>query len=109
MVNIDLIKKHLNIDTEFDDDNEYLLFLDSVAVATIERHIDKSYNQLAAENGGAIPFPILQAELLYIGNLYNSRESITFGSADEIPFTYDYLLALYKDYSKKENDGGVFA
>ena len=101
------IKKHLNIDDSFTGDDDYIEFLDTVAIGTIEKHIDISYNELLTKYG-EIPTPILQAELLYIGNLYNSREAVTFGSANEIPFTYDYLLALYKDYSKKEEVGGIF-
>ena len=102
------IKKHLNIDSGFTADDDYLLFLDQVAQGTIEAHIDLTYDELT-QKYGEVPLPILQAELLYVGNLYNSRESITFATANEIPFTYDYLLALFKDYSKKEEAGGVFA
>jgi len=46
--------------------------------------------------------------LLFIGNMYLSRESVTFGNAVEIPLSYNYLLDLYKDYSKKEDVGGIF-
>ena len=34
------IKKHLNIDTDYIDDDEYLLFLYDVAVDAIQKHID---------------------------------------------------------------------
>lgn len=106
MLNLELIKKHLNIDNGFTEDDDYLLMLKDVALKTIERHIDHDLNSLLED--GELPTPILQAALLYIGNMYQSRESVAFTSAVEIPFAYDYLLSLYKDYSKRETNGGTF-
>lgn len=106
MLNLELIKKHLNIDDGFTEDDDYLLMLKDVALKTIERHIDHDLNSLLED--GELPSPILQAALLYIGNMYQSRESVAFTSAIEIPFAYDYLLSLYKDYSKRETNGGTF-
>lgn len=106
MLDLELIKKHLNIDSEFTEDDDYLLMLKDVAVSVIERHIDHDLSDLSVD--GELPKPIQQAALLYIGNMYASRESIAFTSATEIPFAYDYLLSLYKDYSKREENGGTF-
>lgn len=105
-ISLNLIKKHLNIDTEFTEDDDYLTMLSDVAVSTVQRHIDHNLNDLLVD--GELPTPILQATLLFIGNMYANRESISFASAQEIPFAYDYLLSLYKDYSKKEENGGTF-
>lgn len=105
-LNLDTIKRHLNIDSGFTDDDEYLQMLEGVAFDVIERHIDHQLNDLLVD--GALPKPIQQAALLYIGNLYQSRESIAFTNAIEIPFAYDYILSLYKDYSKREENGGTF-
>lgn len=106
MLDLELIKKHLNIDSEFTEDDDYLDMLKDVATKVIERHIDHDINDLSVD--GDLPLPIQQAALLYIGNMYANRESISFASAQEIPFAYDYLLSLYKDYSKKEENGGTF-
>lgn len=105
-LDLDTIKKHLNIDSGFTDDDEYLEMLEGVAFDVIEKHIDHQLSTLV--NEGSLPKPLLQAALLYIGNLYQSRESIAFTNAIEIPFAYDYLLSLYKDYSKREENGGTF-
>ena len=40
------IKKHLNIDEQFTDDDEYLVGLCEVAQATVETHIDMPLNKL---------------------------------------------------------------
>lgn len=106
-ITLDLIKKHLNIDSNFTDDDNYLMGLKDVAFAVVEKHIDQSLSKIA-DASGELPTPLAQAILLYIGNLYNNRESIAYTGANEIPFAYDYLLSLYKDYSKKEKNGGVF-
>lgn len=78
-----------------------------VAEKVVEAHIDCSLNDLLDGNG-QLPLPIIQAMKLFIGNMYQSRESIAFTTATEIPFAYDYLLSLYKDYSKKNDEGGIF-
>ncbi len=105
-ISLDLIKKHLNIDSEFTEDDDYLSMLSEVAVQTVQRHIDHDLNDMLED--GELPKPILQATLLFIGNMYANRESVAFATANEIPFAYDYLLSLYKDYSKKEENGGTF-
>ena len=96
---LERIKKHLNIDEYFKDDDDYLMFLEDVAEQTVQRHIDSNLNVLADENGGELPSPLIQAMLLYIGNMYSSRESIKFSNVQDVPFSYDYLLSLYKNYN----------
>lgn len=107
-IRIGQVKHHLNIDKEFTEDDEYIMDLVKVAEQIVEKHIDYSLSELAQNNGDELPSPIIQAILLMVGNLYANRESIAYASAQEIPFAYDYLLSLYKDYSKKEDVGGIF-
>lgn len=95
------IKKHLNIDADFTDDDEYLMDLASVAENAVQSHIDNNLSELEDENG-TIPMPIIQAMLLMIGTLYAKRESIVFGSASEVPLSYEYLLGLYRNYNGSE-------
>lgn len=97
-ITVDDLKKHLNIDPEFTDDDNYLLSLIQVSQAVVQRHICSLLVDLLDE-GGNLPFPLRQAILLYCGNLYSSRESIAFGGSPvEVPFSYGYLLDLYKNY-----------
>lgn len=105
-ITLELVKKHLNIDEEFKDDDEYLMMLVDVAIVAVEKHIDHSLSDL--QEDGDLPSPILQAILLFVGDMYQSRESVAFTNAVEIPNGYQYLLSLYKDYSKREVNGGVF-
>jgi len=94
---LDKIKKHLNIDNDFKDDDEYLADLEEVACVAVQKHIDRNLNEL--DRGGNLPAPITQAILLMIGTFYNSRESVAYASAQEVPLSYNYLLDLFKNYN----------
>lgn len=101
-LSLDTVKKHLNIDSDFHDDDEYIIHLILVAEKVVERHIDCEFDTLLDEVG-MIPTPLLQAMLLFIGNMYQSREAVAFTSVTEIPLSFAYLLDLYKNYSDKDN------
>lgn len=106
-VSVDLLKKHLNIDAEFTDDDEYLGILSEVAEKTVQRHVCCVLSEMEDE-GGNIPSPLLQAIMLYAGVLYNSRESVAFGGNPvDIPHTYEYLVNLYKNYSDTTSDSFI--
>lgn len=97
------IKKHLNIDEYYTDDDEYLITLASVAERVVERHIDNNLSNLC-DTDGELEAPLVHAMLLFIGDMYQSRESVSFNSQPmTIPFSYDYLLSLYKNYSNFGN------
>lgn len=95
------VKKQLNIDEDFRDDDEYLVDLINVAEQMVENHIDDKLEEIAKANGNCLPRPLIQAMLLFIGNLYANRESIAFASSSEIPLSYNYILDGFKNYSNK--------
>lgn len=97
LIELDKIKKHLNIDVDFTDDDEYIESLALVAEDLVQKHIDKSFEEIAAESG-TLPMPLLHAILLFIGNLYDNRESVAYSSAVEIPTSLTYILNMYRDY-----------
>ena len=45
--------------------------------------------------------PIIHAMLLMIGNLYANREPVAFGTVVKLPYSYEYLIGLYKHYEIK--------
>lgn len=101
---LERIKRHINIDADFTEDDNYLISLAEVAEATVQRHIDSNLSELCEETGGALPAPLLHAMLLFIGDMYLNRESVAFSNATEIPFSYDYLLSLYKNYNNTKHN-----
>lgn len=102
-ITLERIKQHLNIDNYYTDDDEYLLYLEGVAESVVEKHIDNNLSSLLDGNGD-LPSPLLHAMLLFIGDMYQSRESVAFNSSPvEIPQSFSYLLSLYKNYSNEDN------
>lgn len=97
-VALDKIKKHLNIDTDYLEDDTYLMALSEVAEVVVERHIGYKFTDLAEKNEGSLPAPLEHAMLLFIGTMYANRESVTFGSANELPLAYNYILQLFENY-----------
>ena len=92
------IKKQLNINDDFHNDDEYLVDLGLAAETVVQKHIDTPLKEL--ENGdGEIPSPLLHSMLLLIGTWYASRESVAFASNSVLPHAYDYIIALYKNYN----------
>lgn len=97
-IQLDLAKKHLNIEDDFIEDDEYILSLIEVAESAVRVHINEDFADIAEKNGGVLPPPILQAALLMIGNLYMNREPIGTKS-QALPFNYQYLIDLYRNYN----------
>lgn len=103
-IDVDLLKRHLNIDSEFTEDDDYLELLIDVAEKTVQRNICCVLADME-DGDGQIPSPLRQAILLYCGVLYNSRESVTYGGSPvEVPYTFNYLIGLYKNYSDTTSD-----
>lgn len=105
-VTLGKVKQHLNIEPSFTGDDEYLGFLIEVAERTVEAHICTNLLDLEkSEMDGStmiqvLPKPLEHAILLYIGDLYNSREGNAYGvNVTKVPFSYDYLLSLYMNYA----------
>ena len=97
-IQLDYAKKHLNIEENFTEDDEYILGLIEVAESAVRVHINEDFASIAEKNGGCLPPPILQAALLMIGNMYQNREPI--GTKNQaLPFNYQYLIDLYKNYN----------
>lgn len=95
---LDEIKKHLNIDNWFTDDDSYLEGLAEVAQIAVEKHLGYTFNELEYDYG-IVPKSIIHAMLLMIGNWYNNRESLSALTLKEVPLAYQYLLQQFKNYT----------
>ena len=96
-ITLEQAKKHLNLEPDFVDDDEYITGLIDVAEQAVRVHVNEDIDTLAEKNGGCIPAPILHASLLYIGNMYQNREPL--GTRNQpLPFNYQYLIDLYRNY-----------
>lgn len=97
------IKKHLNIDDEFHDDDEYLGSLALAAEKAVELSIDDKLSKLE-DDEGYIPTPLSQAMLQMVGSWYANRESVAPVSMQKVPHTFDFVIYLYRNYYNKEDN-----
>lgn len=97
-LDLNAVKKHLNIESSYTEDDQYLLMLTDVAEQTVRVHVNEDLETIAEKSGGCIPTPLFQAMLLQIGNLYQNRE-IVGAKTTALPFGYQYLIDLYRNYS----------
>lgn len=100
-IDLDLIKNQLNMDLSYTDEDEYLLMLADVAVKAIENHIDHPIEDFVED--GQLEAPLQHAALLLIGNYYQNRESVTYGTVMQVPHGYEYLLHPYIDFSSSND------
>lgn len=101
-ITLDLAKKHLNVDSDYHEDDGLIMFYLKAAQDTVQHHIDCDLEDLVvvSEDGREdLPPTVTAAILLYTGTLYAQRESISYGSVSNVEFTFDYLLSLYKNYN----------
>lgn len=96
-IDLDTAKKHLNLESGYTDDDNYITGLIDVAESAVRVHVNEDFDTLAENNGGCLPAPILQAMLLMIGNLYQNREMLG-TRPEELPFNYQYLIDLFRNY-----------
>ena len=89
-------KKHLLIDNSFNGDDEYILALIDVAVDAVAINLNVQLDSITV--GGELPPAVKAAILLLVGNLYANREPVAYTSVSKVPYTFDYLISLYKNY-----------
>lgn len=93
-----ILKKHLNIDETWVEDDEYIKALCLAAENAVENHIARPLSEITDEHG-KLPPAVKHAILLLVGHFYANRESVSFATASEIPLAYQYLLQPYKSYA----------
>ena len=90
------VKRHLIIDHNDDD----LLIADLITVAedAVRRDLNLYSLKDIEDCNGMLPASVIQAMLLLIGTLYANRESVSYGQAHPVPHSYEYLIALARNY-----------
>ena len=97
------LKQHLNIEADWTDDDAYLLELISVAEMAVSNYCNGGVQEastIVIDNVTyvALPKAIKQACLFLAANFYLNRQPIAFTSTSELPYTFQFLLAPYKNY-----------
>lgn len=98
-ITLDRAKKHLNLDKDFHDDDEYILSLIVIAEDAVRKRIDvRDLNDIVSRKTGYLPPSLQHAILLLIGNFYANRENTTFANNYELNKGFDFLVGLDKHY-----------
>jgi len=95
-LDLETAKAWLNIEPQFQEDDLLIYALIDVAQAAVEKYIDQPLEDIVKD--GVLPSPIKQAMLFLIGTYYAQRESITSGSYQPVPHTFELLCDLYRNY-----------
>lgn len=99
-VDLQLVKRHLNVESDFLEDDDYIQTLIETAEENVAKDLCVTVEKLATIDGGTkIPAPLRQAILLTIGTYYSNRESVSTARLQEIPRGVKYLIELYRNYS----------
>ena len=93
------VKRHLYID--HCDDDRYLCDLITVAEDAVRRDLNLYSLKDIEDETGMLPASVLHAMLILIGTLYANRESVTYGTPHTVPHSYEYLIALARNYINK--------
>ena len=101
-IDLNIIKKHLNISPSYTKDDEYLEIIEDGACKAVEKTINVDFDEIIAAEG-KLPSAVIFACLLIIGDMYANRETTAFASVNKLP-TLRYLCANYTDYQTVKED-----
>ena len=91
-ITIDELKQNLNIEKNWNGDNQYLQSLLDAAKVVVEKHICDSIDGITSEE----QLPLAHAIKLLVGTWYMNRESLS--NLQKGNHSYEYILSLYKRY-----------
>lgn len=93
---LDRIKQQVIVDTDFHDDDDYLLYLADVAQDYVEQELDSSLDMIVAEHNGTLPKGIEHCMLLIIDYFYSTNRGSNEGQ--EIPQAFLHLCQMYRSW-----------
>ena len=96
------IKKHLNIDAEYTDDDEYILYLYDVAVDVIQKHIDITFDEIMQKEGkipNALLIIVMIVASISAAAIWALIPAFFKAKFNTNPNSLTYILNMYRDYS----------
>lgn len=97
------LKQHLNIELDRTEDDNYLLELIAVSEMAVSNYCNGGLQEAATividgVTYTALPKAVKQACLFLAAHFYLNRTPIAFTSTSELPYTFTFLLAPYKNF-----------
>lgn len=90
-VELEDIKRHLNVD--FNEDDNLITSMIEAAEASVENSIGAPLADIAID--GELPVALKHVIRIMTANFYEYREGMTYGKIQTVPFTLSHLLAPY--------------
>lgn len=90
-VELEDIKRHLNVD--FNEDDNLITSMIEAAEASVENSIGAPLADIAIN--GELPVDLKHVIRIMTANFYEYREGMTYGKIQAVPFTLSHLLAPY--------------
>jgi len=98
-MNIAELKRQLNIESDFTDDDILLQHYLNVAEESTLNYLNLYTGSTSGVTGSTRPVSIDQAVLLLASHFYVTRQLVSYGQAYKIPYTMEYLLNAYKEFT----------
>ena len=95
-VDLTYLKKQLNIEADFTDDDEYIMLLEGAAENVVALYCDYPLSNYEDDNGN-LPQALVHAIALWVSTNYAIRESVSQGLS-VTPHSFELLMDLYRDY-----------
>lgn len=91
------LKKQLNIDTAFTDDDTYLESLEAAGEEVVSKYINRELSDIVDSNN-KLPASVKHAILLWVSTAYEIRESVSNSSMVPVHHSFDLLCDLWRKY-----------
>lgn len=95
-ININQLKRNLNLEDDYDDDNVLLQHLLDTSSAAVQTFLGPT--SLTGYTSETIPIEIQHATLLLATHFYLNRNIVSYGVGTPIPYSFQFLLLPYKEF-----------
>lgn len=98
-MHIQELKRHLNIELDFSDEDILLQNYIDIAEQVVLSELNLYTGSTASYTGSTAPLQLQHAILLYAAHLYVTRQIISYGNPISIPKTFDFLINPFKKFT----------
>ena len=92
------IRKYLNL--PFCDDDLLLADLEEAAEEVLAGHLNVESLSQYEDSNGELPAALQTAIKTIVANIYQNRESVSYGQPYRVPYQLEYLIQPFKNYLK---------
>jgi hypothetical protein len=98
-MNISQLKRQLKIENDYLDDDIILQFYLDVAEPAAISFLNYYTGSTTGITGNLMPLPVQQAILILASHLYLNRTAVSYGQPYVIPYSLEWLLQPYKNFT----------